>query len=441
MKNFNSFVFLLILIRFQLFLLATEFPLDGDYPFSKKFGYSRGITVMNPKNQPEDIALYNLIEDRINIEYIKLSDSCIATEERGAIYSRGYYYLSCLKNINSNQFQIKVYDYDFQKVKTYPSPTTYYTLKNEASISLFIKYSFQEYVGVVWLSAEKLLELLEIDETDIISKSNYPIEYDIARDTDCVFISGPQRIVCGFGLLLNNQADVYKCAINIFKVEDKKIKTTSNFQSEECKNQHSRKLRANNDLNENNTFFYYYVGTDNNAYISKVWMKSDQLVQFRDPQLVIKGCSQSRDSFDLAEDKFIGYNVFSCVEYIYKTQIKVQLFKFVNDEIIFYGNGVNEPDIFKIDGEVSMINFIVLSSDLDFGYLSYRKTINKEAYYTIFNKPKCKKKEVISKIPLNGALEIDFSDITDDNYGECKIQIFNINETAIEIKNNSNKNF
>jgi hypothetical protein len=42
---------------------------------------------------------------------------------------------------------------------------------------------------------------------------------------------------------------------------------------------------------------------------------------------------------------------------------------------------VNDPDIFKIDGEVSMINFIVLSSDLDFGYLSYRKTINKEAYY------------------------------------------------------------
>ena len=35
MKNFNPFVFLLILIRFQLFLLATEFPLEGDYPLVK----------------------------------------------------------------------------------------------------------------------------------------------------------------------------------------------------------------------------------------------------------------------------------------------------------------------------------------------------------------------------------------------------------------------
>ena len=46
---------------------------------------------------------------------------CISTEEKGAIYYKGYYYLSCLQAIKSDQFQINVYDNTFQHVITYPN--------------------------------------------------------------------------------------------------------------------------------------------------------------------------------------------------------------------------------------------------------------------------------------------------------------------------------
>ena len=85
--------------------------------------------------------------------------------------------------------------------------------------------------------------------------------------------------------------------MNIFIVKDGSIETTSNFKTyDSCHYHHSRKLRLNSDLSESSVFFYYYfVGTDDNAYISKVEMVSNVEFSFGTPKLVIKGCLQAQD--------------------------------------------------------------------------------------------------------------------------------------------------
>ncbi|MBO6244361.1 MAG: hypothetical protein J6O41_07375, partial [Clostridia bacterium] len=382
--------------------------------FSFKTGYNTAITFMTNR----DVAIYN-VASPISPASLDATESCSSTEEKGAIYLDGYYYLSCL--YGTNQFEIKIYDKSF----IFHKKRGPYTLKTGSSISFFIKYSSQVFVGVVWFSNENTLELLEIDPDQIIPPSSYTANR-VARDTSCIFVSKYQRIVCGFGKPLGEAVDIYQCSINIFYLKDKKIESQSNFKSFDCQNHHSRKLRANTDLSEDDAIFYYYfVGTDNNGYVSKVKMTSYEEISFDVPHLVIKGCAQSQDSFDLAEDKFLGYNVFSCVEYQYKTKIKIQLFKIdSNNNIIFYGNkGRDDFETFSADNEVSMINFIVLKDSLDFGFLSYRNNLEQKAYYTIFNKPTCDPMSD-QDIPLNTYLDIDFSDILDNNYGESYIKIF-----------------
>ena len=343
----NLFFFIIFLAEFPILLFTNEYALAGDYPFSIKLGYTEAITFMN--NQ--DIAIYTV--GNANPTTYSLNAACQTKEEKGAIYLNGYYYLSCLTS--DNQFQINVYDHNFQNViATYPASTAspnYYTYNPGSSIRFFIKQSNQVLVGVVWLSSDVdsnvILNLLEINEKEIISSSTYT-PGNIARDVDCIYINKFQRIVCAFGYELNAQFQYYKCALNIFIVKDGSIETTSNFKTyDSCHYHHSRKLRLNSDLSESSVFFYYYfVGTDNNAYVSKVEMVSNVEFSFGTPKLVIKGCLQAQDSFDLAEDKFLGYNVFTCVEDQYKKKIKIQLFKIENDEITFYGE--QNPENYKI---------------------------------------------------------------------------------------------
>jgi hypothetical protein len=231
--------------------------------------------------------------------------------------------------------------------------------------------------------------------------------------------------------------------MNIFVGGEGVVDFTSNLKIyEKCQSHHSRKLRADKDLSAGGDIFYYYfVGTDNNAYVSKAEMTSIAAISLSNPKLVIKGCDQSQDSFDLAEDKFLGYNVFTCVDYQYKTKIKIQLFKIEDENIIFYGNkNPNHFESFSVDNEVSMINFVVLKNSLDFGFLSYRDDIDKKAYYTIFNKPTCDSLAE-QNIPLNTNKDIDFSDILDDNYGESYIYIFEEYKSAFEISKINDETF
>ena len=87
-----------------------------------------------------------------------------------------------------------------------------------------------------------------------------------------------------------------------------------------------------------------------------------------------------------------------------------------------------------------MINFIVLKESLNFGFLSYRNTIEEKAYYTIFNQPICKDlDERASPIPLNGFISINFTDAIEESYGDIFIKILD-NKNGIQYTEDTNDN-
>ena len=323
MKNITFLFILTLFLQIPLFLCELEKILPGDYPYSIKLGYEEAVSFINPSyvtifkvnkleriiNDEEPFDTYNLDDD----------DPCITTEEKGGIYYDGYYYLSCLDSVGSTSFQIKVYkkkdDSTFERVESDPThPIGTYNYNSGSSIRFFMVYSSEVLIGVAFLDGN-LLRIKQIIKTTLKSEAAFTIE-NIARDIDCVYVSKYQRLVCAFGILSKG---VYTCGLNIFSTSITQIEFRNNLKQFDCQNHHSRKLRLNSDVNENTDFFYYYfVGTDNIAYISKVVMTSASDLEFSNPIEIIKGCSQAQDSFDLAEDKFLGYNVFTCVEYQYK---------------------------------------------------------------------------------------------------------------------------
>ena len=134
----NLFLFIIFLAEIPILLFTNEYALAGDYPFSIKLGYTEAITFMNNK----DIAIYTV--GNANPTTYSLNVACQTKEEKGAIYLNGYYYLSCLTS--GNQFQINVYNHNFQHYKTYPVSTAspnYYTYNPGSSIRFFIKQSNQ----------------------------------------------------------------------------------------------------------------------------------------------------------------------------------------------------------------------------------------------------------------------------------------------------------
>ena len=211
MKNMNLFLLLVFFTKIPLLLFSSGNTLFGNYPFSIKTGYNTAITFMTGR----DVTIFDVDTSPISQASLTSQDvdvddgTCSSTEEKGAIYLNGYYYLSCL--YGTNQFEIKIYD----KAFIFHKKQGLYTLKTGSSISFFIKYSSQVFVGVVWFSNENTLELLEIDPDQIISPSSYTANR-VARDTSCIFVSKYQRIVCGFGKPLGEAVDIYQCSINIF---------------------------------------------------------------------------------------------------------------------------------------------------------------------------------------------------------------------------------
>jgi hypothetical protein len=266
-------------------LFSSGFELEGDYPFTLKTGDKTSITFMTNTDDPanpdeKDVVLFNA-DTPTSFTTQNLDEVCITGKEKGAIYFNGYYYLSCLDSLNSNQFKIKIYDNTY--VNKYIVPGTY-TLKSGSSVRFFIKYSSKVFVCVAWLSDENHLELIELDQGDIISQSSFTVN-NIARDTDCIFVSSYQRIVCGFGFL-NQDLDIYQCSLNIFVGGEGVVDITSNLKIyEKCQSHHSRKLRADKDLSVGGDIFYYYfVGTDNNAYVSKAEMTSIAAISLSNPK-------------------------------------------------------------------------------------------------------------------------------------------------------------
>ena len=111
-------------------------------------------------------------------------------------------------------------------------------------------------------------------------------------------------------------------------------------------------------------------------------------------------CSTDFSSFDIAEDQFMGYDVFVCVDKR-ETKIKIHLFKIINNndkyEINFYkGTNTTPSYVFNYEEDFgghinrySMVNFVVLKESLNFGFLSYRINDAETARFAIFNQPTC----------------------------------------------------
>ena len=277
-------------------------------------------------------------------------------------------------------------------------------------------HSSEVLIGVAFLDG-KFFRIKQMIKTTIKTESEFEVE-NIARDIDCIYVSEYRRIVCSFGFLSNG---IYECGLNVFTSSITQNEFKNNFKQFDCKNHYSRKLRLNSNINEDTNFFYYYfVGSNNIAYISKVVVKSASIIEPGNVIEILRGCSQEQHSFDLAEDKFLGYNVFTCVDSQFRTKIKIQLFKLENGKAVFYGNkNITEYESYNLGQEASMINFIVLGENLDIGYLSFRNNDKKKANFILFIQPKCE--DIINDtytIGLGGSRDIYFYEMRTKNYGD-----------------------
>ena len=434
MKNINFILFFIKISYSLLIINPNPDSLSGNYPFSikKESGSNEAIVFMDDSINIFDISQASTgplsqLDIPTPLPYPYIVPRCISREENGGIYYNGYFFTSCLKGANSNEFQIKVYEIIGTNLLNAIFQSNYYSFSS-GSIRFF-KNSVSELIGVAWLNNGEF-HMVNIDMTFNINYKHYPVSH-MARDTDCLFITKHSRIVCLFGIELSGK---YDCSVNIFTYDDGGS-FVSNFKTWYiCTNHLSRKVRGDTDNNiDSDLFYYYYVDTDNDAFIVPMRLVNPITIEVGTVFKVMSGCDDNQHSFDMAEDKFLGYNVFVCVEYRFKKRIKIQLFKIEDNQIIFYENrDVYNPYEFKngCDSEISMINFVVLKSTLNFGFLSY-KCIVEGGMYTIFNQPTC-----IDYLPSmmpynlfqNKPITLNFIGvIQNDNYSGAKVEIVSTN--------------
>jgi len=421
---------------FFFFLIHEIFcpsSIDGtlatSYPFSIKKGYDEVIIFMGNL-----ITIYK--PNNINDNSIY---DCLSGTEKGGLYYNGYYYTSCLVSGATNQFQIKIYDSNFN-IRSTISDSTHYFLNEHSTIRFFKVTSEEELVGVAWRDTAgfHLLYLKGIEES---SRGDFTLT-GLARDMDCLYIRKHQRTICVFGQnSVENGISKIVCSANIFdgtiKKSDYKVLNTA------CTSHHSRKIRGYtniiNDPDNSDFFYYYYVDTNNDAYVMVTRLKSQVEFETGGIYKVMTLCDSFQYNYDIAEDKFLGYDVFICLNFD-KIRIKVQLFKIENNQIIFYNGNVNTPSYTFYDdtnSQYSMINFVVLKETLNFGFLSYRVEGNNQAKFTVFNQPTCipfptaeQENDDVNKLSLFGKSPspVDFTDnIYNDGFNGAEIIIVNMN--------------
>ena len=416
MKIMLIYIYLIINISFQL-SLDNPANLPSDYPFSIKKDTNTAIIFSY-----NYISLFDVTKTTIpqNPLVSENSIDCPSGEEKGGAFLDDYYYTSCLNPTDNTKFQIKVYDSSFSSViQTYPTEDDYFEFSSTIRF-----FKLNSVIEAAWLS-NGLLNLAKFDNTGLKDHRTYPVTRG-ARDTDCVFISNFNRIVCAFGIRETEETETFSCSANIFTSEHM---LTSNLKIwNVCNNHQSRKLKLDNDNTQK--FYYYFVDTNNDAYILPLTMTSSSVINNGNVMKIMSGCDGSQTSFDLAEDKFNGYFVFTCVENRFKRTIKIQLFKIVDDEIVFHEDkNVDNTFVFpdeEEDSDFSMVNFIVLKSSLNFGFLSYR-LLSSGGKYTIFNQPECRNyliSDNTQDLFQNKAIQLDFIDvIKNDNYAGGKLEI------------------
>ena len=424
-------LFILFITNISIFFsYDNPAALPSNYPFSYKIDNFISVIFME-----DQITLFDVAQIQINAEPLDPhplgTGSCISREEKGGIFLNNYYYTSCLISADDTSFQIKVYDDNFALYKTFPSNTDNYHFTS-GSIRFFKKNTSPELLGVAWIDNGQFI-MIKIDHDSVKQYRHYPVSH-MARDIDCIFITKHDRIVCLLGIEKNEK---YTCSANLFTYnEDDDDIFISNLKTwYVCTNHQSRKIRADTSGDaDSDIFFYYFVDTNNEAYVIKMQLLNTVTITIGAVLKVMSGCDENQHSFDMAGDTFMGYNVFICVESRFKKIIKIQLFKIEDDKIIFYENrDVDNPYEYNdgFNSEISMINFVVLKNSLNFGFLSYRTANKPYDYYTIFNQPECDDFEISmmgGDLYQNKEIDLNFNPvIKNDNYEGGIIEIISTN--------------
>ena len=221
-----------------------------DYPFSFRLGYNKAITFMNN----DQVVIFDVIEfsktQTFDTVTLTGTSQCTTYTEKGAIYSGGYYFLSCY--VSSTEFKINVYDLDFIYVTTFPSSGTYY-FNPGSSVRFFIIRSSQILVGAAWINDNKLA-LAKMDHNNQINPVEFSLS-NIGKNLDCIFVNKYQRIICGFPYKINDDDAQYTCALNIFNDTDAHGFKAAIYQIDECENHLAAKLSVPSDINEESDIF------------------------------------------------------------------------------------------------------------------------------------------------------------------------------------------
>jgi hypothetical protein len=310
--NYNIIIFIIVYLFLKISSLNNPSSLGNDYPFSLKKGYNGAVIFMEYSMKIFEVSKTS---DPFGPTYSVMSDSDIASytcnsgEEKGGIYFKSYYYTSCF--VSPNKFEILVYKPHDSGIIS----STIFTF-TRGSISFFKKSSTEELVGVAWLDGN-YFNIYQIDQRVIKRQKRYSIGINIGKDIDCLYINKHQIIVCIFSYKDSNEQ--HSCQVNNFSGTEADFE--SNTKTLNSWVDHlSRKIRGNTDNNEDSDiFYYYYVGTNGITYIMPLRYRFPDTIEKVDSNYeyryeVIKGCAPTHGSFDFAEDKFVGYNVFSCVE-------------------------------------------------------------------------------------------------------------------------------
>ena len=337
-------IIFLIFISFLFVVNALNNPDSIDssssYPFSIKKGYNEVIIFLDNDIKIFDVTktsigepLYSIFNDSTSTPRI----DCISGEEKGGVYFKGYYYTSCQNPDNSTEFKIKVFNGDNPTpVKIFPN-TSYYSF-TKGTIRFFKKTSIDELISVAWIENIQL-KLLEINYQSFpdIQPKYFQIP-NIANDIDCLFINKHQKTICTFSKY-PDYLGKYLCTLGIFE----ETETISNPKScLFCPDHYTCKMRLIPDAKQNpensDIFYYYYVDIINRAFIAQFRLVSQTEIRPINHKiyLVMENCYANQLSYDIAEDKFLGYDVFICVDKDDQSRIKIHLFKIENDEIIFY---------------------------------------------------------------------------------------------------------
>ena len=321
-------IFFLNLIR-KCFLSDsnTNGNLESRYPFSIKLSTNEaaifmkdfiqiynagGMNSQNEFSEPQK-SLY-----KINITIDSEIVHCESNIEKGGIYVNGYYYTSCINNtVEPKELEIIYCNFNFScsKIKNKT-----HNFKFDSSTSIrFFEMSLNR-IGVTWLEKANYFYLVQIDGDKIINEGKLGYIEGLSKNIDCLSIRHPERTICAFG----NGNEGTESVLNIFSG----INSTSNPKPINHKLPHKPgKLRGNTrkgyDPENLNAFYYYFIDYYNVGNVISLKLESNEIISpFYNITALMDNCYDEFSSFDIAEDQFLGYDVFVCVD---KSQRKINI--------------------------------------------------------------------------------------------------------------------